>query len=189
MSKYRMPLRYGESYLLNGSPSGLTRESFDRRLCTSDLSALTTQVMLSVAVPLQAGDIVSSITFKSGATALATGTNWWFALYSSASTPALLSQSADQTSTAWAANTAKTLSLATAQTITDPGTYYAAIMVKASTVPSLVGRSLGLAGASSGSISTQKTLAQTSGSSLTDTAPATITSGTAVVNFPYVVLS
>jgi hypothetical protein len=40
-------------------------------------------------------------------------------------TPALLAQTADQTSTAWAANTAKTVALATAQRVTSSGVYYA----------------------------------------------------------------
>lgn len=176
-------------HLLNGSPAGVLRESFPRWACTTDLDPLTTQVMLTVAVPLKAGDVVTNITFKSGATAADTPTNWWFALYSPAATPALLSQSADQTSTAWAANTAKTLALAAAQTITADGVYYAAIMVKATDLPSLVGRTLALAGASTGSVSGQKPLAQTSGSSLTDTAPATVATPTTVATVPYVVLT
>lgn len=189
MPQYRFPARYGEDFLRNGSPAGLMRESFPRWACTTDLTAPTTQVMTSVAVPLQAGDIITSITFKSGATAAGSPTNWWFALYSSAETPALLAQTADQTSTAWAANTAKTVALATPQLITAPGIYYAAFMMKASTVTSLVGRTLALAGASTGSITGQKVLAQTSGSSLTATAPATITSATTSALVPYVVLT
>lgn len=181
--------RFHPDFLRNGSPSTILRESFPRWACTTDLTAPTTQVMTSVAVPLQAGDVITSITFKSGGTAADTPTNWWFALYSSASTPALLAQTADQTSTAWAANTAKTVALATPQTITAAGVYYAAFMMKATAVTTLVGRTLGLAGASSGSVSGQKTLAQTSGSSLTDTAPATIATPTASALVPYVVLT
>lgn len=189
MSQHRKPLRYDENYLRNGSPATAVRESFPRWACTTDLTAPTTQVMTSVAVPLQAGDVITNITFKSGATAAVSPTNWWFALYSSAATPALLAQTADQTSTAWAANTAKTLALATRQTITEPGVYYAAFMMKAGTVTTLVGRTVALAGASSSVISGQVTLAQTSGSSLTDTAPATIATPTASALIPYVVLT
>lgn len=176
-------------FLRNGSPTGVMRESFPRWACTADIDPLTTQVMLSVAVPLQAGDVVTNITFKSGATAADTPTNWWFALYSAAATPAKLAQTADQTSTAWAANTAKTLALASPVTISSDGVYYAAIMAKATDLPSLVGRTLALAGASTGSVSGQKVLAQTSGSSLTDTAPATIATPTVVATVPYVVLT
>jgi hypothetical protein len=83
--------------------------------------ALATGVMTAVRIKLGAGDVVTNISVRSGATAAGTPTNYWVALYSSGSTPALLSQSADQTSTAWAANTTKTLALATAQTISDSG--------------------------------------------------------------------
>jgi len=173
-------------WMLDGSPSSFRASNLGPFDSNADLSALTTQVMLSVALPLQPGDVVTSLTFKSGATAAGTPTNWWFALYSSAATPALLAQSADQTSTAWAANTVKTLALSSAQAITTAGVYYAAIMVKATTPPTLIGASVGLAGAAA-SILSSKVLAQTSGSSLTDTAPATITSATTVVNVPLVI--
>lgn len=171
-----------------GGQSAVHAESFPRWAIDTDLDPLTTQVMLSVAVPLQAGDTVTNITLKSGATAAVTPTNWWFALYSNAATPALLAQTADQTSTAWAANTAKTLALATAQTVSEAGIYYVGIMVKAGTTPSLLGRSVALAGANS-VVSGNAVLAQTSGSSLTDTAPATITSATNVATVPYCVIT
>lgn len=184
----RYPPTYDPEWLLEGSPGSFRAQNIRQLDCGADLSALTTQVMLSVAVPLQPGDVVSNITFKSGATAAGTPTNYWVALYSSAATPALLAQSADQTTTAWAANTVKTLALATAQEITTAGIYYAALMVKATTPPTLVGKSVGIAGAAA-SILSSKVLAQTSGSSLTDTAPSTIASATTVANVPLVVLT
>ncbi len=175
-------------YLLEGKPSGLLTYNLDRTQVTGNLSALTTQVMLSVALPLQAGDVVTSLTFVSATTAAGTPTNWWFALYSPAG--ALLSQSADQTSTAWAANTAKTLALAAPQLITEAGVYYAAVMVKATTVPTLAGIALHNA-VEAGNIGSLgfKVLSQTSGSSLTDTAPATIATPTTVANIPLVIAS
>ena len=154
--------------------------------CNADTDPLTTQVMLSVAVPLQPGALISNITFKSGATAADTPTNWWFALYDTAG--ALMSQSADQLTAAWAANTVKTLALATPQRITTPGVYYAGIMVKATDLPSLIGKTVGIAGASA-SILSSKVLAQTSGSALTGTAPATIATPTTIANVPFVVLT
>jgi hypothetical protein len=129
--------------------------------------------MTAVGIALQAGDLVTSLTFKSGATAAGTPTNWWYGLYSTAATPALLAQTADQLTAAWAANTAKTVALATAYPVPASGWYYAAVMVKATTVPTLVGLTT-FAGASGGVLSTDKVLAQTSGSALTGTAPATI---------------
>jgi hypothetical protein len=146
--------------------------------------ALTTQVMTSVPVWLVAGDTVTNISFYSGATAAGTPTNWWFALYSNAATPALLAQSADQTSTAWAAFTKKTLALSAAQTISKSDVYWAAIMVKATTVPTLLGE-LAIPPVVTG----ERNLAQTSGSALTATAPGTIATP-AVANFaPYVVIT
>jgi hypothetical protein len=133
------------------------------------LDALTTQVMTSVPIYLQAGDTVTNLTFISGATAAGTPTNYWFALYSNAATPALLGQTADQTTTAWAADTTKTLALAAPVKILVSGIYYAAVMVKATTVPSLVGTL-----AAKPVITGESNLAQSSGSALVATAPATI---------------
>lgn len=177
------------AWLLNGSPAGMFRTNLDRRYVTSNLSALTTQVMLSAAVYLEAGETVTNLTFLSGATAAGTPTNWWFALHSSAATPALLGQSADQTSTAWAANTAATLALATPYAVTATGIYYASVMVKATTPPTLAGVTLENAAAAGAVVAGQKILAQTSGSGLTTTAPATITSATTVATIPYVIIT
>jgi hypothetical protein len=146
--------------------------------------ALTTQVMTSVQIYLAAGEVAANLSFRSGATAAGTPTNWWFALYSNAATPALLAQSADQLTAAWAANTTKTLALATAQTISTSGLYWASIMVKATTVPTL----LGCVGAPA-IVTGEGNLAVSSGSSLTTTAPSTITSVTAKDFIPYVVIT
>jgi hypothetical protein len=175
-------------WALNGKPSGMFREGPLSRLdCVSNLSALTTQVMLSTPIHLEAGDVVTNLTFMSATTAAGTPTNYWFALYDDSATPALLSQTADQTTAAWAANTAKTLALASAQTILRSGIYYAAIMVKATAVPTLVGAALHHANVAGAIVSGQKVLAQTSGAALTDTAPATIATPTTVATVPYVV--
>lgn len=179
---------HGTDWLMEGSPSADRSQNMRLLDCNADTDPLTTQVMLSVAVPLQPGTLVTNITFKSGATAADTPTNYWFALYSSAATPAKLGQSADQTTAAWAANTVKTLALTTPVQITAAGVYYAAIMVKATDLPSLIGKSVGIAGAAA-SILSSKVLAQTSGSALTDTAPATIATPTTIASVPFVVLT
>lgn len=141
------------------------------RIGLDDETVLTSGVMVSVPLWLNAGDKVSNLTFWSGATAAGTPTNQWAALYSTAATPALLAQSADGTSGAWAADTAKTFALATAQVIATSGLYWAALMVAATTVPTL----LGCSGAKP-LLTGEGNLAQTSGSALTGTAPATIAS-------------
>ena len=146
--------------------------------------ALATGVMTSVPIYLHAGDVITNVSFRSGATAAGTPTAWWFALYSKASTPALLAQTADQTTGAWAANTTKTLALATAQTIAESGVYWVGINVTATTVPTLLGTV-----AAPAIVTGERNLSQSSGSSLTTTAPATITSVTAKQFVPYVVLT
>jgi hypothetical protein len=173
-------------WLLNGSPTGVLRANLRRSECGGNLATLTTQVMTAVALYLEAGDVVTNLTFCSATTAAGTPTNWWFALYSTASTPALIAQTADQTSTAWAANTAKTVALAAPYTVVTTGIHYAAIMVKASTVPTLLGASLN-ANAAAAVVTGQKVLANTSGTSLTDTAPSTIATPATIATVPYVV--
>lgn len=146
--------------------------------------ALTTQVMTAVPIKLAAGDVITNISCQSGATAAGTPTNWWFALYSNAATPALMAQTADQLTAAWAAFTVKTVALATAQTITATGIYWVAIMVKATTVPTLLG-TLGVKPIVTG----ERNLSVSSGAALTTTATATLATPT-VKNFvPYVVLT
>jgi hypothetical protein len=182
-----LPLAF-EDWILNGSPGAIRRESLQRRLVNVDhAAALVTQVMTHVAVPVNVGDIITNVSFASGATAAGTPTNWWFAVYNSAGT--LLAQTADQLTAAWAADTVKTLALATPQTVTVDGFVYAACMVKATTVPSLVGVSVVRAAVSTGFISGQVRLAGNSGSALTGTAPGTIATPTAQTQVPYAVLT
>lgn len=187
-----MPLTNGHypaknaQWMLSGQPGGTYRSNLERALVVSDFASLTTQVMQSTALYLQAGDLVTNLTFKSGATAAGTPTNWWFALYDDSATPALLGQSADQTTAAWAASTAKTLALASPVNIARSGVYYASVMVKATTPPSLIGAGT-ILGAVSGFVAGDLVLAQNSGASLTATAPATIASGSAIGFVPRVV--
>lgn len=180
----RYPMK-NPNWLLGGSLATMWRENFPRVNINTDLAALTTQIMTAVAIPLQAGDVVTSLSFKSGATAAGTPTNWWFALYDTSATPALIAQTADQTSGAWAANTLKTLALTTAYAVPAPGVYYAACMVKATTVPTLIGFTT-FAGAN-GVLATDKAFAVTSGSALTTTAPATLATPTNAAVTPYCV--
>lgn len=144
--------------------------------------ALADAVMTSVPIYLHAGDVVTNLSFTSGATAVGTPANWWFALYDQ--DQALLEQTADQTSTAWAANTTKTLALADPVTITEAGVYWASVMVNATSVCTLLG-TIGQPAIVTG----ERNLSVSSGSSLTDTAPATIASPTAKTFIPRVVIT
>lgn len=175
-------------YLLQGnSPSGVHVENFSFAEVGGDLAALTSGVMTTVAVPCQVGDVISTITFKSGATAAGTPTNQIAAIYGT--DLALLAQSADKTTEAWAANTAKSFALASEVLCTAAGVYYVGLGVTATTVPTLLGRSVALAGAAGGILATHSVLARTHGSAVGATAPATITGDTTVATVPYVVLT
>jgi hypothetical protein len=175
-----------DQWLLNGSPTGMFRATLRRSECSGNLAALTTQVMTSVAICLEAGDVVTNLTFMSGATAANVPTNWWFGLYDTQATPALIAQTADQLTAAWAADTAKTLALSAPYTVPTTGVYYAAVMVKATTPPTLIGATV-QADASGAVVTGQKVLARTSGSALTGTAPGTIAASTTVGTVPYAV--
>ena len=131
--------------------------------------------------------MVTNILFVTGGTAAGTPTAGFVALYSSASTPALLAQSADFSTTARAGDTAYQIPLATAQTITQAGLYWVSICFAAATVPTLRGLSVGNAAVAAALVTGMPVSAQTHGSGLTDTAPATITSGTAVATPCYYV--
>ncbi|MFE6408156.1 hypothetical protein ACFVOR_14620 [Streptomyces sp. NPDC057837] len=139
------------------------------RVGLDDVPAAATGVMCSVALYLQDGDRISNLTFISAGTAGGSLTNQIAALYSGAG--ALLAQSADKTSEAWAADTAKTFALSSPVRITKSGIYYAALAIAATTVPTLVG-SVGTKPFLTG----EGNLAQTSGSGIGATAPATIAS-------------
>jgi hypothetical protein len=90
------------------------------------------------ALYLETGTVVTSITFLTANTALATGTHQIFGLYNNASPPALLRGTSDDTNTAWAANTLKTLNLTSTFTTTYSGLYYVCCLVTAGTLPTLV---------------------------------------------------
>lgn len=187
MGRTGHPSLYDYPFQVMGG-STFYRENFDAGDQTSDVAAaLTTQVLTSTAIVLEPGDRVTSLSFLSGATAAGTPTNWFFALYDTAG--ALIAQTADQLTAAWAADTVKTLALATAYNVTALGVYYAAIMVKATTVPSLICKVAGRAAANGALLTGYKVKAQTSGSGLTTTAPATIATPTTVVNRPWVAVS
>jgi hypothetical protein len=117
-------------------PTNALAENFPRILgLGANAAALTTQRMYMGAIYLPDNLLITSISFVSGGTALVTGVNQWFALYDSSLN--LLRQTNDDTSTAWGANTVKTLNLSTTFTTTAAGMYYIGIMVNATTVPTL----------------------------------------------------
>lgn len=180
-------------WLKQGSPA--TSATYQENIRRTEVSSAAVVVgasglMTSYAIPLQAGDIVTNITFRSGTTAANGPTAWWFALYSDASTPALMAQTADQTTTAFGASATFTKALATPQQITRTGIYYVAFsMTVSTTMPTLAGMILPHLDLSTGLLTTEKALAQSSGSALGGTAPATIATPTKLVGVAYSVVS
>lgn len=175
-------------WLLSGVAGGvqIPRMNMSRwDVVTDAAAALTTQVMTDVAIALQPGDLISKLAVKAGATAAVTPTNWWLALYDPNGN--LLAQTADQLTAAIAADATLDLALVTPQSISTPGIYRVGIMVKAGTVPSLVGVTLARAALSTGILAADKPLSRTSGAALTTTAPATIVTPTSVATVPLVV--
>ena len=118
--------------------TGALYETFDRDLCDEVNTAALSSGRLSLqAIYLPAGTTISSISFWSATTAAGTPTNQLFGLFDSSYN--LLRSSTNDTSTAWAANSRKTLSLTSTFTTTYSGIHYLGIMVAATTVPTLKG--------------------------------------------------
>jgi hypothetical protein len=163
----------GDQYYYNGQ-SATIRANMPRTNAIQSAVLGTTGTMTSYAILLYAGDVVTNITFRTSSTAAGTPTAYWFALYDASATPALMAQTADQGSAAWAAATVKTLALSSPQTIPTTGVYRVALGMAASTMPTLIGAVMA-AGTSGPLVGSQASLAVSSGSGLTTTAPSTVT--------------
>lgn len=154
--------------------------------CVSDLAATGTGVAIGTRIWLRKGDLATNLTFVSGATGAGTPTNWFHALYTPAG--ALVAQSADQLTAAWAANTAKKLALSAPYTVPADGWYIASTSMTATTVVTLIGNApivTATAGVHTGSLA----LGFTFGSALAGTAPATTGTQTGVAKCPLAIVS
>ena len=116
---------------------GAVGETMPRYMTNTNVAVLTSGTLHLTAITLYANTTVTSISYRSVTTAAVTPTNWWFALYDKNRN--LLGSTANQTSTAWAANTLKTLALSSAYNVTTTDQYYVGIMMTAATVVSLAG--------------------------------------------------
>jgi len=118
--------------------TGCKAETFPRKLVPEVNTALLSTGRLSLqAIAIRSGEVITSISFWSATTAAGTPTNQLFGLYDNNLN--LLRSSDNNTTTAWAANTRKTLNLTSTFTTTYSGLYYLGIMVTATTVPTLKG--------------------------------------------------
>lgn len=160
----------------------------------TDGALAATGVGCAVPIPVEYGDVISKITILAGATAEATGTHAFAALYSGLAAPALLAQSADNTgAAAVAASAAFTFTLATPQAITPAnapnGFVYASIAITATTVPTAAVVSTPTAIGYQWFANGPLFLAATHGTALGGTAAATIASPAAKAVAPLVFLS
>ena len=158
--KYRDWLIKGQPF--QGSIPGGSRSNLDNTQLTVDNAAFTTGQINYVGIPLMAGDVVNRVSFRVGATAGATLTNFFGALYDPLGN--LLGQSTTQQLTlvtagipanttgvaAMTANISHHLILGSAtvpvaQTAATTGMYYVAICITGTTIPSLIGTALATA--------------------------------------------
>ena len=111
-----------EEWLLDGSPLPPYRRTISRRDIAASF-ALPTTVLNVYAVPVQAGDIFSFVSFLTG-TAGATLTHSWVAVYNGVGTgAALLAQVADNTTaTGWATGAQKLALQSVVNNVGQPGT-------------------------------------------------------------------
>ena len=167
-------------------PTGAHSSTFKRMYPITDTGALTTSRTVYASVYLVAGMVVTSATFVSGTTAAGVPTNQFFSLYSSARVK--LAVTADDATTAWAANTAKTLTFATPYTVVTTGIHYLGVSVVATTPNSLAGlvctnaATFGIAPVVAGYDATTATTTPAS-------APATAVALTASAFIPYAYIS
>lgn len=120
------------------TPDGVVATTIPRTAQITNQAVLVSGRLSVVRIWLEKGDIVRGIAFYSGTTLAGTPTNQWFALYSQAR--ALLGITADDTTTAWAANTRKALNLTSPYTVTASGYFYLGLMVAAATPPTMLGQ-------------------------------------------------
>lgn len=133
---------HGVEAAVRGTTSSLA-STYDRATSTeTDEGSLSTGRLNLYRIFLPKGLSVTTISFWSMTTAVSVGANQWFALFDS--TRAKLAVTADDTSTAWAANTKKTLTVTSGPYVTTTtGWYYLGIMIKATTCPSLAAAASG----------------------------------------------
>ena len=165
------------------APSGAISETIPRHMFEiASRTSLNSGQLRLVGIYLPKDVTITSISFVSGDTAVASGTNWWFALYDSSRN--LLRQTSDDTTAAWAAYTVKTLNLSSTYTTTAAGFYYVGIMVAATTVPTLLAATF----AAKGFVALAPIINGSSTTGLTSTAPdpAGALTASVYVNYGYI---
>lgn len=130
----------GEDYKM---PANGIADTLDRSLINAQVAPTTATIFMS-AIFLRAGTVVSNLNLQTGTTALATGTNEWMALYDA--NRVQVASTADQALASMAASTpfawpiaTTAAGAATSYTVPTTGLYYQGVMLKATTVCTLLG--------------------------------------------------
>jgi hypothetical protein len=150
------------------------------------ISTAGTGIALAQPIALQQGMVVTSISYRTTATA-GTPTSQFVALYDNAATPNLLVTSGNLGSTSRANNTTHTVAMSRPYTIPASNIYYVSISFTGGTQPSLLGTipTYTNTGHVAGVLGTV-VLGWTHGSGLAGVAPATIASPTVVAKAAWV---
>lgn len=134
----------GAKYAYNGplmpnlGIAGTIAETMPREVCTETNSTVAASGTLNMqAIYLFAGQLVTNISLCSATTGATTPTAYRFGLFDSSRNK--LAESANQTTSAWAANTVKTLAMTTPYRVPTSGLYYIGYYMTAATVPTLKG--------------------------------------------------
>lgn len=136
---------YSGPLINNLSISGAQAETLDRSVVAEINTTMAASGTLNMqAIYLKAGMLVSNISIHSATTGAITPTHYLFGLYDSARN--LLATSTDQTSTAWASQTMKTLAMTTPYRVLTSGLYYIGYFVAAATVPTIKGSTAKIGG-------------------------------------------
>lgn len=176
-----------------GQPSAMFCENFGREYINVDGAIGATTLLTCSRIGVYPGDTISKISVITGATAGATGTHNFFALYSDITVPALLVQSVDTPIATPAANTVITNTLAT-PFVVPAQTYslWVCFLFTGGTVPTLMGRTIGTVAAQMTALNAltgvTNGLAVTATGAAGATAPATMASITQIVAQPYFLL-
>jgi hypothetical protein len=118
-------------------PTGAIAETLPRTGQLLATTALVSGTLQLIAVPLAAGDVVSSVRVPSAAAA-ESPTHQWVCIVR-ASDLAVLGKSDDDETTAWGANTLKTFTFHAPIAIAQTAVYYLGLVVTATTPPTLRG--------------------------------------------------
>lgn len=129
------------------APTGASYETFPRNGYSATSGAPGSGQMFLVAIALPVGFSVGRIAFTTGSPGATTPTHWWFGLYDQ--NRVQLATTADQTTTAWGAQTVKSLPIATTAAgpastyvTTYTGLHYLGYLMTATSTPGLACSSL-----------------------------------------------